>query len=141
MLSQVRWFSVAIFVLLLFRLLAGHARAQVDNGSIVASAARVAAAKVTVTNLETNQAVELRRDDQGNYSAKLLHIGCAVKVEKRRFQSGSNCGQNSSAFSTIRILACQEPASRQAAQRRIRTFPAAQPLQFERFERNSGERR
>jgi len=78
-------------VFLLFS--ASGASAQVDRGSIVgtvtdASSATVAAAKVTVTNLETNQEVELATDEEGNYSAKLLRIGrYSVKAEKQGFQS------------------------------------------------------
>jgi len=81
--------SLGIAVLLL----SANASAQVDRGAIVgtvtdASAASVAAAKVTVTNLETNQTAEIATDEVGNYSAKLLHIGrYSVKVEKEGFQS------------------------------------------------------
>jgi hypothetical protein len=63
MLNQVRRFSVADFLLLFIFSLANNAAAHVHRGSVVgavvdASAASAAAAKVTVTNLETNQAVE-----------------------------------------------------------------------------------
>lgn len=67
--------------------------AQVDRGSIVgtvvdASSGRVAGAKITVTNLETNQSLELSTDSEGNYSAPLLKIGrYSVRVEKQGFQN------------------------------------------------------
>lgn len=78
------------FVVLLFSV---AANAQVDRGAIVgtvtdSSSALVAGAKVTVTNVETNQVLELSTDEVGGYSAKLLHIGrYSVKVEKQGFQS------------------------------------------------------
>ena len=64
---------ILAFVCVLF--LASSAYGQVDRGSIIgtvtdSSSASVAAAKVTVTNLATNQAAELSTDEEGNYSAK-----------------------------------------------------------------------
>jgi Tfp pilus assembly ATPase PilU len=65
----------------------------VDRGAIVgavsdATSASVADAKITVTNLETNQSNELTTDAEGNYAARLLKIGrYSVRVEKQGFQS------------------------------------------------------
>ena len=66
--------------------------AQVDRGSIVGNvtdpaAARVPQARVTITNLATNQSVNVTSDDDGQYTADLLHIGTySVTVEKQGFQ-------------------------------------------------------
>jgi hypothetical protein len=98
MLGGIRAISSFPLLLDLTSILAISACAQVDRGSIVgtvtdASSASVAAAKVTVTNLEANQAVELTTDDEGNYSAKLLRIGrYSVRVEKHGFQSSLESG-------------------------------------------------
>ena len=64
MASQVRSMFVCILALVCALLLPNNAYGQVDAGSIVgtvmdASAASVAGARVTVTNLQTNQTVEL----------------------------------------------------------------------------------
>ncbi|HTZ49923.1 MAG TPA: carboxypeptidase regulatory-like domain-containing protein [Verrucomicrobiae bacterium] len=93
MLSHTRFLHFCIFSLSLLFFWTSNARAQVDRGNVVGtvtdpSAAAVAEAKVTVTNLETNQVVEVTTDELGNYSAKLLRIGhYSIKVEKTGFQS------------------------------------------------------
>jgi len=94
MLYQVRRICTPIYAFLsLILMLSASASAQVDRGTIVgtvsdATAARVAGARVTVANLETNQAVELSTDDEGNYSAQLLRIGrYSIRVEKQGFQN------------------------------------------------------
>ncbi len=68
-----------------------QAYAQVDRGGIVgsvedSSGARVAGARVTVTNLSTNIAEMLTSDAQGDFSANSLQIGTySVKVDKKGF--------------------------------------------------------
>src|SRR5215472_13916198 len=65
--------------------------AQVDRGGIVgsvedSSGARIAGARVTVTNLSTNHAGTVTSDAQGDFSANSLQIGTySVKVEKKGF--------------------------------------------------------
>ena len=65
---------------------------QVDRGGIVGAitdpaGARVAAAQVTITNLDTNQEVKVVTDNEGNYAAQLLKIGnYSVSAEKPGFQ-------------------------------------------------------
>ena len=98
MLIQVRTLTVALLVLGAILSLSIAASAQVDRGAIVgtvsdASSARVVGAKVIVTNLETNQAVALSTDEEGNYSALLLKIGrYSVRVEKEGFQNSVEPG-------------------------------------------------
>ena len=94
MFSQVYRFCVpACFALTVILALSTNVSAQVDRGAIVgtvsdATAARVAGARVVVTNLETNQATELSTDDEGNFSAQLLKIGrYSIRIEKQGFQS------------------------------------------------------
>ena len=66
--------------------------AQVDRGGIVGAitdpaGARVAAAQVTITNLDTNQEVKVVTDNEGNYAVQLLKIGnYSVSAEKPGFQ-------------------------------------------------------
>jgi len=66
--------------------------AQVDLGGIVGAitdpaGARVAAAEVTITNLDTNQEVKVVTDNEGNYAVQLLKIGnYSVSAEKPGFQ-------------------------------------------------------
>ncbi len=82
---------VSLFLLIL--VVGSSTSAQVDRGSIVGSItdttdARVPHARVTVTNLDTKQVVELSAGDEGSYSAHLLKIGrYSVHVEMQGFQS------------------------------------------------------
>ncbi len=91
--NQFRRAQFVLFQFMLILLLAPSAFAQVDRGAIVgsvndATSASVAGAKVTVTNLETNQVSELVTDAEGNFAARLLKIGrYSVRVEKQGFQS------------------------------------------------------
>ncbi len=94
MFSQVFRFCVpACFAITVILALSTNVSAQVDRGAIVgtvsdATAARVAGARVVVTNLETNQATELSTDEEGNFSAQLLKIGrYSIRIEKQGFQS------------------------------------------------------
>ena len=72
--------------------------AQVDRGSIVGvvadpAGARVADAKITVTNLATNQATAANTDSSGNYTVDLLRIGTySITVEKQGFQKAIKPG-------------------------------------------------
>src|SRR5882757_8651700 len=84
-----------IFVLLLSYWLltnSNYLLAQVDRGGIVGlvtdpAGARVAGARVTVTNLAANQSISVTTDDKGQYAADLLRIGTySVTVEKPGFQ-------------------------------------------------------
>jgi hypothetical protein len=65
MFNQVRRICLPVFVFLCSILMFSvNASAQVDRGAIVgtvsdSSSARIASAKITATNLETNQAVEV----------------------------------------------------------------------------------
>ena len=66
--------SLALF------LSAGTLEAQIDRGTISgtvadSSGAVVAGATVTVTNVDTNQAVSLTTDSDGSYTARLLQQG------------------------------------------------------------------
>ena len=64
---------------------------QVDRGGIVGAitdpaGARVAAAQVTITNLDTNQEVKVVTDNEGNYAVQLLKIrNYSVSAEKPGF--------------------------------------------------------
>jgi len=87
-------FRRAFLVVIACCFLAGSkpAFAQVDRGGIVGvvtdpAGARVAAAQITITNLDTNQEIKVSTDDEGNYVAQLLKIGhYSVSVEKSGFQ-------------------------------------------------------
>jgi len=108
MANRVRFIS-AVLSLFCFLFLAASLSAQVDRGSIVgsvtdASSASIATAKITVTNLETSQAIELSTDDEGNYSAKLLRIGrYSVRVEKQGFQSAIESGVDVGINQVVRV--------------------------------------
>lgn len=66
--------------------------AQVDRGNIVGSVsdpsgANVQGAKVLITNLATDQSVEVTTDSSGGYAANLLRIGTyRVTVERQGFK-------------------------------------------------------
>ena len=69
MFGRVLFAMTACFLLVASRPVA----AQVDRGGIVGvvtdpAGARVAAAQVTLTNLDTNQEVKVATDDEGNYA-------------------------------------------------------------------------
>src|SRR5271157_2617523 len=106
---QVR--SLVLFLSLLTVLLgtAPGLFAQVDRGAIVgtvvdASAGRVAGAKITVTNLETNQSLELATDAEGNYSAPLLKIGrYSVRAEKPGFRNSIEPGVDVGVNKVLRV--------------------------------------
>jgi hypothetical protein len=87
------WLSpVVLLFSCLFLLNPSPLFAQVDRGGIVGlvtdpAGARVAGARVTVSNLATNQAIAVATDEQGHYAADLLRIGIySVTVEKPGFQ-------------------------------------------------------
>jgi len=69
------------------------AAAQVDRGAVLGtvtdpSGARIASARITITNHETGQLVHLTTDDQGNYTANLLRIGTySVSATKQGFET------------------------------------------------------
>jgi Carboxypeptidase regulatory-like domain len=66
---------------------------QVDRGRIVGivsdqAGARISSAQVTITNLLTNQSIQVMTDDTGHYVGDLLRIGTySVKVEKQGFRN------------------------------------------------------
>ena len=80
------------FVLSFVLLFPALGLAQVDRGSIVGTVtdpagARVAGAQVIVTNVSTNQSVQIVTDETGHYAADLLRIGTySVSIEKQGFQ-------------------------------------------------------
>src|SRR5258705_4584803 len=87
------WLSqVVLLFSCLFLLNPSPLFAQVDRGGIVGlvtdpAGARVAGARVTVSNLATNQSIAVATDEQGHYAADLLRIGTySVTVEKPGFQ-------------------------------------------------------
>ena len=63
-----------------------------DRGAIVGTVtdqggARIAAAEVTVTNVETNQSTRVTTNEEGAFAANLLRIGTySVSAEKKGFQ-------------------------------------------------------
>ena len=99
----------AFFVISAILVLSTNVSAQVDRGAIVgtvsdATAARVAGARVVVTNLETNQATELSTDDEGNFSAQLLKIGrYSIRIEKQGFQSSIESSVDVAINQTVRV--------------------------------------
>jgi hypothetical protein len=92
MLSRV-YAVVLLLVSFEFLLIAIPGAAQVDRGAIVGtvsdpSGARIASARVTLTNLATGQPVRIVTDDEGNYNAKLLRIGAySVSATKQGFET------------------------------------------------------
>jgi Carboxypeptidase regulatory-like domain len=91
MLVRIR-FAILLLVVSSALVLPELMKAQVDRGSIVGvvsdqAGARISAAQVTMTNLSTNQSVEVMTDDSGHYAGDLLRIGTySVIVEKQGFR-------------------------------------------------------
>lgn len=104
-----RIYLFVIFVFFCMCILAAATNAQVDRGAIVGTvsdvtSSRVADAKVTATNSETNQASQFTTDTEGNYSAQLLKIGrYSVRVEKQGFQSSLEPNVEVSVNQVVRV--------------------------------------
>jgi Carboxypeptidase regulatory-like domain len=85
-------FAILLLVVSSLLVLPELIEAQVDRGSIVGvvsdqAGARISGAQVTITNLSTNQSVEVMTDDSGHYAGDLLRIGTySVTVEKQGFR-------------------------------------------------------
>ncbi len=83
--------------------------AQVDRGGIVGlvtdpAGARVSGAQVTVTNLGTNQPVNVTTNENGQYAADLLRIGTySITVEKQGFQKAVQSNVDVGVNQTVRV--------------------------------------
>ena len=83
--------------------------AQVDRGGIIGlvtdpAGARVSGAQVTVTNLGTNQPVNVNTNENGQYAADLLRIGTySITVEKQGFQKAVQSNVDVGVNQTVRV--------------------------------------
>jgi hypothetical protein len=103
--------SLAVILLLFCWLLTNSNLlfAQVDRGGIIGlvtdpAGARVSGAQVTVTNLGTNQPVNVNTNENGQYAADLLRIGTySITVEKQGFQKAVQSNVEVGVNQTVRV--------------------------------------